>query len=638
MTVADDCLVPCEGKKSPADAAARSVMADERIRLRDVARILRGHRGTLVVGVTLTLVVSGLGLAQPLLVKRAIDHAGHTSVLWTNVALLLVLFAGQAAVQTVVRYVLARAGEGVVLGIRLHLIDQLLRLHMPAYDRHRVGDLVSRATTDSTALRRVVAEGFTEAVTGAIGMAGAVALMIWLDRVLFLIIAALVGVGGLIVLSVVRRLQDSSFRIQQSTGEMASDLERALGAIRTVRACGAEPRESARIGTQAKSAYAASVRMAKLDALVAPAGQLAVNGSFLLVLLVGGLRVANGATSVGDLVAFLLYMTFLLGPVTSVFEAASIVQQGTGALRRINEALALPREPKPPAPVRITARQDARAADGDAATTEALLEFRDVWFGYDSRRPVLRGVSFSVPRHGHIALIGPSGTGKSTIFALAERFYDVDRGAVLFGGRDVRELSHEDHRARIGLVEQHCPVLYGTLRENIAYGAGKADEHDIGRVVELANLTEVVSRFAQGLDSHVGERGMMLSGGERQRVAIARSLLSRPSLLLLDEPTAYLDPINEAALSRTIGRVSGECALLVIAHRFSTVRAAAQVVLLDRGKIVTVGTHEELADTNPYYRSFAGGWLNGSNPQARDWVSVGPIGSEGSKLQEREPG
>jgi ABC-type multidrug transport system fused ATPase/permease subunit len=234
-----------------------------------------------------------------------------------------------------------------------------------------------------------------------------------------------------------------------------------------------------------------------------------------------------------------------------------------------------------------------------------LLEFRDVWFRYQPDEPVLRGVSFAVPHRGHLALIGRSGAGKSTIFSLVERFYRPDRGEILFNGQDIATLGCQEYRARVGLVEQHAPVLYGTLRDNLVYGAPNAQDDEIRRVIDLVNLTELVDRLPQGLDTEVGERGMMLSGGERQRVAIARSLLTRPRLLLLDEPTSQLDAANEAALSQAIEQVSAECALLVIAHRFSTVQVARKIVVLDEGRVSAVGTNGELWETSKYYRDMA---------------------------------
>jgi ABC-type multidrug transport system fused ATPase/permease subunit len=592
---------------------------ENRARFRDVLGIVRGHRRWIVGAVTLTLAASALSMAQPLLVKQVIEAAGTGPIAWSIIALLIALFVGQAFVQGVAGYVLARTSEGIVLDIRRDLIGHLLRLHMPAYDRHRLGDLIARASTDSTALRLFIAQGFTDAVTGGIGLVGTAALMIWLDWVLFLIVAVLVAAGGLIAVSALRGIRAASLRTQQSTGDMISDLERALSVIRTVRASQAEQRETDRITSLATAVYSASVRMAKLNAVVESAARLAVHGSFVVVLLIGGVRVASGTSSVAELVAFLLYMLYLTVPIGSVFQAVSAMLQGTGALQRINEVRVLPREPDPILPNSISLNQagGAAAVAINSSQPASVLEFRDVWFGYDAGRPVLRGVSFQVPAQGHVALIGRSGAGKSTIFALAERFYDPDRGQILFEGSNVRTMGLKDYRARIGLVEQHTPVLYGTLRDNLTYTNPSADEYEIERVVALANLTELVSRLPQGLDTNVGEQGIKLSGGERQRIAIARSLLTRPSLLLLDEPTSQLDPVNEAALRQAINQVSSQCALLVIAHRFTTVYAADQVVVLDKGKVAAIGNHEALLGTNGYYRNLATGWLDGSRHEDR---------------------
>ncbi|MFF3318433.1 ABC transporter ATP-binding protein [Streptomyces sp. NPDC003035] len=544
--------------------------------------------------VLLTLGASVLGLVQPLLVKKVIESTASGSPIGFLVALLVSLFLAQALVQSFAQYVLARTGEGIVLGVRLGLVEHVLRLPMAVYDRHRIGDLISRTSNDSTALRLLIAQGFTDAVTGAIGLVGVIALMIWLDWTLFLIVAGVIAFGALAVASVLRGIETASFRAQEATGAMTAELERALGAIRTVRASRAERREGERIGARATRAYTAGVRMGRLDAVVAPAIGLALNGSFLVVLLIGGVRVAGREGSVADLAAFLLYMLYLVGPVGALFQAVSTMEQGMGALRRINEVLGLPGEED-------TARAARRPSGGGGGGTP-VLEFEDVWFGYDPRRPVLRGLSLRVPPHGHVALIGSSGAGKSTVFALTERFYDPDRGRVLFDGQDIRSVNRAEHRGRIGLVEQHSPVLYGTLRENLLYAAPDAGPDELARVIELAHLTDLVARLPHGLDTEAGEHGTALSGGERQRIALARALLTRPRLLLLDEPTAHLDAVSEEALRRSIRRVSRECALLVIAHRYSTIRAADVIIVLEGGRAVTAGTHDELLGTSDHYR------------------------------------
>ncbi|MDQ0752935.1 ABC-type multidrug transport system fused ATPase/permease subunit [Streptomyces africanus] len=583
--------------KSPATDETNE---QDRVGLRGVLHLLHGHRRWIALAVLLTLGASALSLAQPLLVKQVIETTQSGGAIGYVLTLLVVLFVAQALVQGLAQFVLSRTGEGIVLGVRLGLIKHVLRLPMAVYDRHRIGDLISRTSTDSTTLRLLVAEGFTEAVTGAIGLIGVVALMIWLDWLMFLLVLAMVAIATVIVASVLRGIEVASLSTQRATGAMTADLERALGAIRTVRASRAEQRESDRIAVGANAAYEGSVRMAKLDAVVSPAIQLAVKGSFIVVLLIGGMRVADRQGSIADLAAFLLYMIYLVEPIGTLFQSLSTMEQGTGAYRRVREVLTLPTEQDT---VSEPGASEPSLASGSGGRPRApVLEFRDVWFGYQPQRPVLRGVSFEVPEHSHVALIGDSGVGKSTVFALIERFYDPDHGRILFDGRDIRALGRADHRGRVGLVEQHSPVLYGTLRENLTYAVPDAGPDELDRVVELAHLTDLVDRLPRGLDTAAGEHGMALSGGERQRIAIARALLTRPRLLLLDEPTAHLDAVSEVALRRSIRETADECTLLVIAHRMSTIRAADLIIVLDAGRVVATGTHDELLAGSAQYR------------------------------------
>lgn len=568
---------------------------------RALLRMMRGHRAAIGAAVALTLVGTALAMVQPLVVRDLLEGASG-SLPWTGVGLLVALFLGQAAMKTVARYVLVRTGESLVLRIRLDLTDQLLRLPMRTYDRNRVGDLISRVGADSASLRIVGAEGVTHLFTGAIGLLGTVALMIWLDPSLFLLVLAAVVASALLLGSVLRGIRMTSLAAQSALGAMAAALERPLAAIRTVRANRAEEAETRRVAGHARSAYAAGVRMARFDAITAPSAELAINGAFLVVLLVGGTRVANGEASMADLVAFLLYMTYLTMPIGSLTQGVSMIQQGAGALERIGEIMALPREGDGeqggPAPSVACLRDGSRPP---------ALEFRDVSFAYVRGRPVLRRVNFEIPDRGYVALVGRSGAGKSTIFSLAERFYEPDGGQIAVAGRDVRSVSRAEHRSQIGLVAQDAPMLAGTVRENLVYGAPDAREDEVERVIELTDLGEVLARLPEGLDSEVGEHGTMLSGGERQRLAIARALLARPRLLLLDEPTSQLDAVSEAALRRTMRHVSTECALLVIAHRFSTVRDAEQIIVLDDGRVVASGTHADLSQTSDYYRELAAG-------------------------------
>ncbi|MEU9981561.1 ABC transporter ATP-binding protein [Streptomyces sp. NPDC050856] len=583
-------------------------------------RLTAGHRASLVTATVLTLAGSTLGLAQPMVAKHVVDASGTGRSSWPLLALLGGLFVAEAATGAVGRLVLERMGEGVVRQLRHSLVGRLLRLEMREYDRHRGGDLISRVTADTTLLREVVAQALVDLVTGALVAAGAVVLMLWLDPLLLLLVALTVAAAAVVVASLLAGIRAASERMQNSVGAIAADLERALGALPMVRVHRAEAREAARIGERVEEAYEAGVRTAKLASVMSPAVELAVQGSFLIVLVVGGLRVNGNAGSLGDLVAFLLYASFLVLPLSSVFRAVGLIQRGMGAHQRIQRALALPAEPTGPAtgPTGPESTAGPRATGpGPAAAGEVpALALRDVRFGYHPDRPVLRGVSLTVPHRGQTALVGRSGTGKSTIFALVARFYEPDSGTLLFDGRPAAELTRGQCRARIAVVDQNTHVVHGTLRDNITYAVPEATDAEVRWAVELARLEGVVRRLPGGLSGMLGERGATLSAGERQRVALARALLARPSLLLLDEPTSHLDAINESALTAVMRDAARECAVLVIAHRLSTVQHADRIVVLDHGRATACGRHEELLATSSVYRALAAGQMLRPSPAA----------------------
>lgn len=570
-------------------------------------RLTTGHRSSVAVATLLTLVGSALGLAQPLVAKQVVDASGRGQVLWPLLLLLAVLFVTEAATGAVGRFVLERMGEGVVRGLRHGLVRRLLRLEMREYDRHRSGDLVSRVTADTTLLREVVSQALVDLVTGALVAAGAIVLMIWIDPLLLLLVALTVAASAMIVASLLKGIRLASERMQNSVGAIAAELERALGALPMVRVHRAEDREAARIGKRVEAAYDAGVRTAKLASVMSPAVELAVQGSFLIVLVIGGLRVNGQANSLGDLVAFLLYASYLVLPLSSVFRAVGLIQRGMGAYQRIEQALSLPAEPSAEQPaVRVRTREPGRHV---ASREDPVLALRDLCFGYTPGLPVLRGLSFTVAQRQQVALVGRSGAGKSTVFALVARFYEPDSGTLLFDGLPTTELSRAACRERIAVVDQNTHVVHGTLRDNITYAVPDATEAEVRRVVELAQLEGVVRRLPGGLSGVLGERGGTLSAGERQRVALARALLARPALLLLDEPTSHLDTINETALTTVMKDVTQECSVLVIAHRLSTVQHADSIVVLDNGRTAACGQHEDLLTSSSAYRELAAGQM-----------------------------
>lgn len=569
-----------------------------------LVRLLGPHRGIAAIAAVLVLVASALGLAQPMLAGAVIERV-RTEQPVTGLALALAaLFIGQILVDTGGRYMLERVGESVVLSLRQRLVHSLLRLRINVLDRHRVGDLISRASSDTSMLRDSVTRNVVEIVVGAVTVAGATVLMVLLDPVIFAVVVVVfvIAAGG--VSLVLSRIRDAGEQAQNAVGEFSSDLERGLSALRTIRIHRAETTETERIGQSAREAYAAGIRGARLSASATPAMQLAATGSFLLVLVIGGMRVASGTLPLGDLIALLLYATYLVVPLGNMLEGITIAKRALGALQRVEDALHLPTEPAEPAERATPSISDA------GVEPKAVLRFRDVRFAYDGR-PALRGLSFELPPGTRTAIVGSSGAGKSTVLSLICRFRDPDGGDIDYLDQPATQLSRAQCRALIGLVEQDSPVLHGTVRDNLALAAPEASDQAMWHALRQANLHEFVAQLPQGLDTPLGEHGSQLSGGERQRLAIARALLARPPLLLLDEPTSSLDTANEHLIMEALTQLPAHCAVLIVAHRLSTIRSADRVLLLDSGNLVATGTHDELLDQAPQYRLLLAGHTDG---------------------------
>ena len=561
---------------------------------------LRQHRGTLVAVAVLSLVTAGAALVQPVLVKSVLDGVGAGAPVTGAVALLVGLLLAGAALNGLRDFLLQRTAEGLVLTTRHRLAGHLLRLPITEYDQRRTGDLLSRVGADTTLLRAVVTSGLFEIVTGVVMVVGAAVAMALLDPLLLGVALCGLAVGMSVALTVSRRVRGLSEQVQARLGEMTSAVERAITAARTIRASGAEDREARAVGRNATDAYEAGLRVARLQAVVEPVATAAIQGAFLLVLGVGGARVAAGAITVGDLVAFILFLFFLVLPLGGALRAYTQLQTGLGALQRIEEILDLPDE---------TAGDRVRATSipivaGRSAGTPAVA-FDRVGFAYPGGAPVLHDVTFTVPYGTRTALVGPSGAGKSTVLALIERFYEVTDGRICVDGTDIRDLPRDALRHRLGYVEQEAPVLAGTLRDNLLLAAPDAGERQLLAVLDEVNLGDLVTRAPDGLDVQVGEGGVLLSGGERQRLAIARTLLGAAPILLLDEPTSNLDARNEVALRHAIATASSRRTLIIVAHRLSTVVDSDQIVVLEGGRVVAVGTHERLLDTSPLYRELA---------------------------------
>jgi ATP-binding cassette subfamily B protein len=613
-----------------------------RARFGQLLPFLFEHKSALILVAVLSVFGAAATLAQPLVVGQVIERVQQNEALgwlvWAIVALVVV----SSIISGYQHYLLQRTGTAVVYSSRRQLIQRILHLPISEFDARRTGDLVSRVGTDTTLLYAVLTQGLADSVGSALIFVGAIVAMALIDPVLLVLIVVVLGasIGGVGILS--GRIRKATAAQQEKVGELASGVERAVGSIRTVRASGATEREAAEITDLAADAYGVGVRIAKASALVTPIAGVAIQVSLLVVLGVGGFRVAEGTISIASLVTFVMFLFFLVGPLGTFFGAITSVNQALGALGRIQEVIDLPTETQHDAA--LAARVTDGAGHGPADPSVAIA-FRDVRFHYPenvvaARRraesearaalesahvdtiaiehadsegdrhdeadgEVLRGVTFDVPRGARVALVGPSGAGKSTTLALIERFYDPTGGAILVDGVDVRALDRAELRSRLGYVEQDAPTLAGTIAENLRLASPTASDADIERVLHAVNLGDVLERNPLGVDAPVGEAGVMLSGGERQRLAIARALLAAPPILLLDESTSSLDGLNEQRMREAIDAVADGRTLIVIAHRLSTVVDSDVIVVLDRGRVVGQGTHSQLVATVPLYRDLA---------------------------------
>lgn len=601
-----------------------------RATFRQLLPFLFEHKKVLVFVAVLSIIGAAASLVQPLLVGQVIDRVQQGQTLGVLVWLLIGFVIIASIISGYQHYLLQRTGTAVVYSSRRQLIARILHLPISEFDARRTGDLVSRVGTDTTLLYAVLTQGLADAVGSAILFIGALVAMLIIDPLLLVLIIVVIGVSVVVVVALSGRIRAASAAQQQKVGELASGIERGISSIRTVRASGATERETVAVDGIAGEAYGLGVRIAKISSMVVPIAGIALQVSLLVVLGVGGFRVAAGALTIASLVTFIMFLFMLVMPLGQAFGAITSVNQALGALGRIQEVLDLP----------IETQHDESDAEATAAPVVGApaIEFRDVRFRYpdnviaareaaakeaqtllvDARlehaadsaptevdRDVLKGVSFGVPRGARVALVGPSGAGKSTILSLIERFYDPTGGSIRVAGHDVRTYPRAQLRAQFGYVEQDAPTLAGTLAENLRLAAPDATDADCERVLRAVNLGDVLERSPLRLEAPVGEDGVMLSGGERQRLAIARALLTEAPILLLDESTSSLDGVNEQRMREAIDAAAEDRTLVVIAHRLSTVVDSDLIVVLQHGAVVGQGTHDELVESTPLYRDLA---------------------------------
>jgi len=494
-------------------------------------------------------------------------------------------------------YLLHFVGGRIVADLRLQLYAHLLDQPLIFFDERRSGDLLSRLSADTTVVQGVLSDDlltlFQNGIT-IVGVAVIILLLDWRLALLTMAVAPLVAGLGMIVGRRTRRL---SHQAQEQLGEAASVLEETLTAMRVVKAFVRERFEMARYQTAVEQSFRSELAANRLQSIFQSAMMTAVFAAFAAVLWFGGREVLAGRLTPGGLISFLFYLTILMGPLQSLSGIYTSFQRAAGGAARVFEVL-----DTPPAIV------DAPAA-ATLPSSRGLVEVRDLWFHYVPEAPVLRGVSLIARPGETVAIVGPSGAGKTTLVSLLPRFYEATGGEILVDGHPITSVTMESLRRAMAIVPQEATLFGGTIRQNIAYGRADAGDHEIERAARVANAHDFIRALPHGYDSVIGDRGVKLSGGQRQRVAIARAVLKDPCILLLDEATSSLDNESEALVQEALERLMRGRTTFVIAHRLSTIVNADRIVVLNDGQVVEEGSHSQLmARDGLYHRLYLRSW------------------------------
>lgn len=562
---------------------------------RTVLEWLKPHRARFSLALCLIVFQAAITVATPMLFGVGIiDHVllqvqDPALLSWVAVGVVvLILFKGMVTYgQT---YSMNYIGQRLITDLRGNMYDHMLKLPLDFYGRRQSGELIARMTNDVTVIQQAVSLSIAEVLQYVLILVGILVSLFWLHWTMALVSLALLPLAAWAINNFGGRIRAFSARMHEKIGDMAALLGETIGAMRIVKAFTMEGMTRRRFHKANEHSFDMSMKTVQAQATLKPVVELILVLGMVLVLWYGGREVIMGRLTVGQLMSFLAYLGMLSQPVSALTHHISLIQQAAAAGERIGTLMAVTPEPQ------------SSGALLNLPPVQGKIEFEGVTFSYERGAPVLRDVTLSIAPGETVALVGPSGAGKSTLVNLIPRFYDPDVGTVRVDGYDLRTVDPRSLRRQIGLVPQD-PVLFGvSIAENIAVSMPDAAQEQVEQAAVLAYAHEFVRQLPDGYDTIAGERGANLSGGQRQRIAIARAILASPRILILDEATSALDAESEAAIHAAIDRIRAGRTVLLIAHRASTVRLADRIVVLDGGRIVQQGTHDELITRPGLYR------------------------------------
>jgi len=566
--------------------------------------------GRRIIGALACMILSSAcAVVAPWLLKNIVDDVliSKNLVALNLIALgLVILYTAKSIFFYGQQYLMNWVGQRVVVDLRLKLYDHMQRMSLRYLYGHRVGEMLSRITNDVAILQNMITAALVDIVVQSVSFIGMVAFLLYINWKLTLLTFLVLPLAALVLDVASRKLRVVGHDIQSQLAGLSAIAAEALSAIRIVRIFATEEQEYQRFESQSNAHFHALMKGVQTNAALTGIVEVILISALSVILWFGGRLVVSGELTPGELVAFLGYLALLVQPVRVFSRVVAQVQQGLAATERVFEILDTESEVVlPENPIFL------EKVRGD-------IEFRDVSFAYKGKSWVLNNISFRLSPGEKIAIVGPTGAGKSTIADLVSRFYDPQKGSVLIDGVDLREVELKTFRRQTGVVPQDPVLLKGSIRFNISYGCEDASDCDVENAAKVAGIYEFIMSLPEGFDTEVGERGVTLSGGQRQRVAIARAIVRDPSILIMDEATSSLDAAVEQEIQDAMRKAMSGRTSIVIAHRLATVREADRILVIEKGKIVEEGTHERLKGSGGLYSrlcmlQFGDG--NGSPPQ-----------------------